>query len=164
MAPDKAVVKLWEATARDGDVVVDLITTMLEEMASHGGHTLDAEGRVRSRLRTRFADSLDREGHIYLLASLEGPASEVVGIVEASIVSPYDIFRQKQVVHIHSLYVEPRHRRQGLGRELLEAALRWGLGKGCAEAKLDVLAGNPARKLYERIGFDVFELEMRLEL
>ena len=68
------------------------------------------------------------------------------------------------VLHIHSIYVEPSHRGEGIGQRLLEAVLEWGRGKGCVEAELSVLARNPANKLYENAGFEVFELEMRLGL
>jgi aminoglycoside 6'-N-acetyltransferase I len=90
----------------------------------------------------------------------EGP----VGIVEASVVSSYEIYRPKSVLHIRSLYVKPSSRGQGIGRKLLEAALEWGRGKGCQEVDLNVLLSNPARKLYESLGFTGFELKMRLGL
>ena len=68
------------------------------------------------------------------------------------------------VVHIHALYVRPRYRGEGLGRELLEQALTWGRARGCSEATLSVLVGNPARGLYEGAGFEAFELQMRRNL
>lgn len=37
-------------------------------------------------------------------------------------------------------------------------------GRGCVGAELNVLASNPARELYESVGFEVSELKMRLEL
>jgi len=45
---------------------------------------------------------------------------------------------------------------------LLEAVLEWGREKGCAEAELNMLVSNPARRLYEKLGFKEFQLEMRL--
>lgn len=156
--------KLREATVQDIDAVVDLVTAMLQEMASHGGHALDEEARARSLLRTRFTDGLEKEDHVYVVAPVEGEEEELAGMVEASVVSPYGVFRSKSVVHVHSLYVQPRYRGQGTGRRLLEEALDWGRGRGCVEAELNVLAGNPARRLYEGEGFEVFELKMRLEL
>jgi GNAT superfamily N-acetyltransferase len=155
---------LREATRQDAGAVVDLITAMLYEMASHGGQELNDERLVRSWLSARFTESLEREDHVYLLAPVEGAEAELAGLVEASVVSPHDIFRPRCLMQVHSLYVQPRCRGQGVGRVLLEAALAWGRGKGCVEAKLNVLAGNPARALYASAGFEVFELEMRLVL
>jgi hypothetical protein len=42
--------KLREATVQDIDAVVELVTAMLQEMASHGGQALDGETRARSWL------------------------------------------------------------------------------------------------------------------
>lgn len=155
--------KLREADGHDVGPVVELVMAMLREMAAHGGRALNDEAYVTARLRERFLDSLEKDDHVNLLRLAEGREEEPVGIVEASVRSPYDIFRPKSVVHIHALYVEPRHRGQGMGRHLLEEALRWGRERGCTEATLSVLAGNPARELYARVGFELFELEMRLE-
>ena len=156
--------KLRKATVPDIDAVVDLVTAMLQEMASYGGHALDEEARVRSVLRTRFSDSLEKEGHVFVVATGQGEEEELAGIVEASVVSPHAVFRPKLQLHVHALYVQPRYRGQGIGRRLLEEALDWGMGKGCGEATLNVLSRNPARELYEGAGFEVAHLEMRLEL
>jgi ribosomal protein S18 acetylase RimI-like enzyme len=164
MVSDQTVEELREATLEDGDAVIDLITAMLKELASYGEHALDEERHVKSQLRSRFEDSLGKEEHVYLLAPVAGQEVDPAGVVEASIVSPCEVFRQKRVVHVHSLYVRPCYRGQGIGRTLLRAALGWGRGRGGVEAKLTVLARNPARALYESLGFEVFELEMRLAL
>jgi GNAT superfamily N-acetyltransferase len=155
--------KLREATIRDIDSVVDLIKAMLQDMASYGGHALNEESEISLRLRTHFTDVSEKEDHIFLLAVLEGK-EEPVGVIEASVVCPHEILQPKSVLHLHSIYVEPSCRGEGIGRRLLAAALEWGRGKGCVEAELNVLARSPARKLYASAGFEVFELEMRLGL
>jgi ribosomal protein S18 acetylase RimI-like enzyme len=54
------------------------------------------------------------------------------------------------------LGVEPAHRRQGLGRALMQAALREMWARGCRRILLNVDADNrPAVRLYERCGFRV---------
>lgn len=159
---DEHAIVLGKATVQDTNVVVHLIEAMLQEMTSHGGHALEDD--VTPKLRARFTESLQTEDHVYLLASTAGPAEEPVGVVEASVVSPYQIFRYRPVLHVHSLYVKPHYREQGIGRMLLRAALAWGRERGCEQAELNVLPANPARRLYESLGFQVFELKMRLEL
>jgi GNAT superfamily N-acetyltransferase len=157
------MVKIREASGTDVDVVVDLITAMLREMASYSNRELDRKDRVQSHLRRRFLDSCKKQHHAYLLAAV-GDEDELAGTVEVSLVSLDRIFSSRLVLHIHSLYVWPRHRRQGVGRMLLEEALEWGRGIGCVEAELSVLPQNPARQLYESMGFEISELEMRLDL
>jgi hypothetical protein len=47
---------------------------------------------------------------------------------------------------------------------LIAEALDWGAQRECDQAALNTLVGNPARELFESIGFRVFELEMRKSL
>lgn len=151
------------AAVQDVEVAVDLVTAMLREMAGCGGRDLNEEQRVADRLHGHFLDVLEDEDHLCLFGLAKG-AGEPVGIVEAGVRHPHDIFRPTSVMHVRALYVEPRYRGEGRGRRLLEEALSWGRDKGCTEATLSVLAGNTARMLYERMGFEAFELEMRLRL
>jgi ribosomal protein S18 acetylase RimI-like enzyme len=155
--------ELRKATVRDIDSIVKLVTAMLQDMAVTGGYALNEERHVHSQLRDNITDSLQKRDRVVLMAVPEA-AEEPVGMIEASVTSLPGVFWPRSVLHIHSVYVEPRHRGQGMGRRLLEAALEWGREKGCAEAELNVLARNPARGLYESAGFEVFELKMRLEL
>jgi ribosomal protein S18 acetylase RimI-like enzyme len=164
MPGDGVDMELRKAARQDMEHVVDCVWAMLQEMALHGGHALNQEDRVRSRLRARFTNSLDREDHVYIIAVSGPEASPVAGIVEASVVAPDEFFQPQPVLHVHSLYVQPDCRGQGLGGTLLRAGLEWGKGRGCLQAKLNVLVGNPARKLYEKLGFEAFELAMRLGL
>ncbi|WP_377293804.1 GNAT family N-acetyltransferase [Rhizobium sp. SG2393] len=55
---------------------------------------------------------------------------------------------------LHQIAVAPAFRRQGLGRNILAAALRWAALKGARKAWLAVGAENaPALALYESFGF-----------
>jgi [ribosomal protein S18]-alanine N-acetyltransferase len=57
-------------------------------------------------------------------------------------------------VHVENLAVDPDHRRAGLGRQLLRAALAAAVRDGARVALLEVRVGNgPARALYEAEGF-----------
>jgi ribosomal-protein-alanine N-acetyltransferase len=59
-------------------------------------------------------------------------------------------------LEILNLGVIPQARRQGMGRLLLDAALRWGHASGAARAFLEVRESNePARLFYEAKGFIV---------
>ena len=53
-----------------------------------------------------------------------------------------------------SLAVVPEHRRRGLGRDLVEHALRQAKEAGHREVSLSVEPDNPALRLYERLGFE----------
>jgi ribosomal protein S18 acetylase RimI-like enzyme len=53
------------------------------------------------------------------------------------------------------MWVAPEARRDGVGRELVEAALAWAAESGYAHAVLDVARGNEgAPEFYEALGFE----------
>jgi GNAT superfamily N-acetyltransferase len=154
-------VELRRAVRDDIDVIVWFVDAMLQDMASYGGHPL-VEARRRDRLLRAHVDAcLVDADHLLLLAVPGGAGSEPLGLVEASVTGLDELLRPKRVLHIHALYVEPGHRRQGVGRALLEAALAWGKERGCQEAALNALIGNPASHLYRATGFQAFQVEMR---
>jgi GNAT superfamily N-acetyltransferase len=157
------MVILREATPQDIDTLVGYFQAMLRAMASYGGHALIEDDQLAVKVRAHFAE-LQMEGRVCLIAVQTEEEQHPVGVVDATIEKPYPVFKPKPVLHIHGVYVEPDHRGEGIGRRLLEAALEWGREKGCVEADLNTLVGNPARELYEQIGFEVFQLKMRLKL
>jgi ribosomal-protein-alanine N-acetyltransferase len=57
-------------------------------------------------------------------------------------------------MHILNLAVRPSHRRQGVARRLVLAALRYAFAKGARVAYLEVRASNDAaQRLYASLGF-----------
>jgi ribosomal-protein-alanine N-acetyltransferase len=57
-------------------------------------------------------------------------------------------------LHITVVAVDPRHRRRGRGRQVLQALLTEARGRGALRATLEVGADNPAaRGLYAALGF-----------
>jgi [ribosomal protein S18]-alanine N-acetyltransferase len=58
-------------------------------------------------------------------------------------------------VHINNVAVRPEARGRGVGRQLVEFAMRHGASRGATRVFLDVRSANqPARRLYERLGFE----------
>jgi GNAT superfamily N-acetyltransferase len=55
---------------------------------------------------------------------------------------------------IDAVFVTPAHRRRGLGKALLARAAAEALGRGVPFVELMVRTQNPARRLYERVGFE----------
>jgi ribosomal-protein-alanine N-acetyltransferase len=57
-------------------------------------------------------------------------------------------------VHINNVAVRPEARMGGIGRALVEWAMREGAGRGATRVLLDVRSANQtARRLYQRLGF-----------
>jgi ribosomal-protein-alanine N-acetyltransferase len=59
-------------------------------------------------------------------------------------------------LHINNLAIRHEYRERGLGTEILKEVLQAGASRGAERATLEVRRSNaPARRLYERLGFEV---------
>jgi GNAT superfamily N-acetyltransferase len=137
---------------------------MLEELASMGGHPPSTSESDWEEIEESIATSAESDSACFLLATRGRPAHAAVGLAHASIACREAVFEPARSLHIHALYVDPELRRRGIGRALLEAAMDWGRGAGCTAADLNVLAANPARAMYEQLGFRAYQTEMVCDL
>ncbi len=94
------------------------------------------------------------------------PESVIFGAFRPSLVGTIGLYRDRHLksshkAHIWGMYVDPTLRRQGVGRELLEAALGHARAlPGVAWIHLSVSStAHDARKLYERVGFQLWGTE-----
>lgn len=145
------------ATAYDIPTIAKRLTAMVQVMEAVGGHAAADEEGLLDHFRAQAAERLEQVNHLYLVAEMDGA---VVGIAEASSFVLAGIFRDCRMLHIHAVYVDERQRRQGIARGLMDEALAWGRAQGCEKAELNVLVNNPAKSLYEAMGFSVFQHEM----
>lgn len=68
----------------------------------------------------------------------------------------YSTFKAAPLMNIHDIAVAPDHRRQGIGRAILQAIAEEGIKLGCCRLTLEVRDDNPAAMaLYQRSGFDL---------
>ncbi len=65
-----------------------------------------------------------------------------IGFVELFIRPYAEDCETDRVAYLEGWYVEPEHRRQGLGRALIEASEQWGREQGCTEFGSDALIDN----------------------
>ncbi|NTU65178.1 MAG: GNAT family N-acetyltransferase [Chloroflexi bacterium] len=163
------------ATQHDFAIIIRFVHAMLSEMyalsskaiSDQGEAWLDFESRILQTLScnedgvSRYPCAAD---HLIEIAEMIGNEVLPIGLIEAGILHPVPIFRPVQTLCINSLYVLPQYRRRGVGTALLRAALDWGQHHGCLRAQLSVLPHNPARQLYQALGFNVYGLEMRKEM
>ncbi len=66
----------------------------------------------------------------------------------------YSTFYAKKLINIHDLGVVPEARGKGVGAALIQAVSEKAKATDCCKVTLEVLENNPARRLYERQGFE----------
>ncbi|MGP1372631.1 MAG: GNAT family N-acetyltransferase [Almyronema sp.] len=67
--------------------------------------------------------------------------------------------------YILLLYVDPQHRRRGLGTALMQQAIAWATDRGDRQIDLQVFCQNQAGlKLYEKLGFSPQSIWMSKQL
>ncbi len=86
-------------------------------------------------------------------------AGTVVGFVEVGLRSHADgCDGRKPVGFVEGWYVDPDHRRSGIGRALVVAAEDWARAQGCTEIASDTWADNePSQLAHEALGFAVVD-------
>ena len=127
-------VKLERRPATEADVpfLLELRRqTMTEHQIAAGLVPSEAERRERVLVRYENAEILQQEG-------------EAVGL--------WKVTRDGRNWDLIQIQLVPELQGKGLGRQLIEALIAEATAAG-ASIQLNVLNGNPARRLYERLGF-----------
>jgi GNAT superfamily N-acetyltransferase len=65
----------------------------------------------------------------------------------------WSVWTESEDAWLEDLFVTAEARGSGLGRALVEAAVERARARGCARIELDTAEDNPARRLYEALGF-----------
>ena len=122
------------------------IDSLAESPDAFGGSLEQALKLSDTEWSSRLTRS-DSEGvNFPLLAELMGDA---IGLAWGRIHRT-----EKDTVHVYQMWVEPKHRGQGIGRLLLKEILEWANSQNAKKVALAVSCGNsPAKKLYESEGF-----------
>jgi GNAT superfamily N-acetyltransferase len=167
--------RIRHAAQHDFAIIIRFVHALLSEMYALGKRRLSDHTEAWLNFESRVLQSLScgEDGahaypcaadHLLDLAETTGGEALPIGLIEASILQPAPIYRRVQTLHIHALYVLPAYRRRGVGTALVQAAIAWGQQRHCLRAELSVLPHNPARRLYQALGFSAFGLEMRKDM
>lgn len=105
---------------------------------------------------TNSGASLDlKPGLVEVISSIEGENGLFVTQDKSGPVGAARCVRESGLVGLFDLVTAPDHQRQGRGRQLVKAALKWARGKGAIVGWLQVVANNEAAiRLYESLGFE----------
>jgi ribosomal protein S18 acetylase RimI-like enzyme len=141
------------------NIALFLRRMMIDEMEASGGYPVSKDDTEWEKYGEIIKNNQNNPEFIYKIAEIPN-ANKLVGVSEAKITNRFYVYEQVLTLHIHSLYVEKKFRRKGIGKELLESVIKWGRENKCEEAELEVFVNNNAKLLYEQIGFRPFELKM----
>ena len=110
------------------------------------------------RHAVRIAEELKGDNVKYLIA--EAGEGKRIGLAGARINILEGVFAARRIIHISIVYVLPSFRRAGVGSKLISQTLDWGRHVGGDYFDLNVVAGNPARSLYQKFGFSDAAINM----
>jgi ribosomal protein S18 acetylase RimI-like enzyme len=94
----------------------------------------------------------------YVIA--EATNDDRIGVAGAELRTLGGAFAPKKTLHISVVYVAPGFRRRGIGGKLIATILDWGRSGKSEQCDLNVLKANPAKSLYENLGFSIVEIKM----
>ena len=153
---DKIAVR--DARYDEAGFIVQMIRQMVTDMASYGGYAPAPEDEAWEKLSIALTTELQGENSKYVIAEAEN--GDLIGIAGAELRTLGAALAPKRTLHISVVYVLPSLRRSGIGSKLIARILDWGRTVGIEQCDLNVLSRNPARSLYEKLGFSVVEVKM----
>ena len=93
-----------------------------------------------------------REGAPFEAILAEGGDGTPLGF--ALFFTNFSTWEGKPGIYLEDLFVVDAARGTGLGRRLIAAVAALAVARGCPRLDLSVLDWNPARRVYERLGFE----------
>lgn len=88
------------------------------------------------------------KGGFYLVAYSQ---QEIMGWILLGV--DQNFYKNETIGFIYELYVFPKYRKRGIGKNLMLHGLSSLRSNGMKKVQLNVFSSNPARKMYEKLGF-----------
>ena len=156
-------VEIRPATEAELDAILVLAAQTLDHHVAGDPHVFEPV-RDRAEERTRFTRLLQDASTGVLVAVVAGRPVGYAVLIEASTPSVPGL-RPRRVLRVEDLGVDKEHRREGIGRRLMEEALVRARSKGLDALELNVFSFNvEAIALYESLGYQTTSMRMRLVL
>ena len=106
--------------------------------------------------REHLVRALAARADAFSVLAYDGDAP--VGLVNAF--EGFSTFAARPLVNVHDVVVAASHRGQRIGEQMLVLVEQLARERGACKLTLEVLSGNaPAARLYQRIGFENYQLE-----
>ncbi|WP_338767118.1 GNAT family N-acetyltransferase [Bernardetia sp. ABR2-2B] len=131
-----------------------LIETINEFLFKHLEQYGDPKADIRKAMEYSLSEEKGKGGYIFYAIENEGENEKIVGATVINETGMKDYIPENILVYIA---VDGSQRGKGIGKKIMEEALNEVNGS----VALHVEPDNPAKKLYERLGFTNKYLEMR---
>ncbi len=109
--------------------------------------------------KTHLPEALRQRTTLFSVLAFDARAQMLpVGLVNC--VEGFSTFACQPLVNVHDVVVLASHRGQGIGERMLAQVEVIARARGACKLTLEVLSGNnPAVALYQRIGFENYQLD-----
>ena len=134
MKPPRSDLELRKATSADLDWLLELRLATMQGYFEQSGQSLSIEEQRRRVLQAFSEIRIIRSG------------GENIGMIK--------VVREADIWHLVQIQLAPEHQGRGLGTTLIERLLA-AAREADVPVSLQVLKVNPAKRLYERLGFRV---------
>ncbi len=123
---------------------------------------LRTNSEVKENYKKYFLEVLRNVNKRVYVADSEG---ELIGYIEGVVRRGTKYMRYSKEASIRDFFVDKKYRKEGVGRELTDALIKWFKEKKVERIALSVNSENiPAIKFYEKYGFKEVVKEMSLEI
>ena len=140
------------ATLDDAYTLARMRTAMVEEMQA----AAERDPTLRERSYAYFYEMLEKELLVgWLLEEAGRPVAMASLLIHHHPPRPHG---ERKRGYVTALYVEPEHRRQGFGRQLMDVLMAYGREQGLQ--RLELRTTPAGRPLYETLGFKPQEVLM----
>ena len=145
--------KLSPGSHRDGALLLKFMYLTYQE--------LFPDRKDFSHLAATVEQYLSRDTLLWWVELAQAPASRLDKVACLWMGNAIDQGRGDRYGQIFLLYVNPDHRRRGIGKGLTISAQNWALKRGDRQIGLQVFSNNqPAIDLYHSLGFQTLSLLM----
>jgi len=153
-----------EATMRDADKVIEMLSLLHWEMESRGGLVRPGE-RTERWMRTLVGEAIARKAGLVLVAVPHNKDSQVVAcLVAVDTELPYDSPYKKIAAGVGT-YVENDWRKHGVATTLYGVAAQMLSDRGYDAYLGAHLTGNEtAARVIKSVGFEPFEVSVLMDL
>lgn len=150
-------VEIRHAALEDGEALLELwhgFTAHLAEYDERYRHRESANERWLSYFENQLVDA--KYGTV-IVAEVDG---ELVGVLEARVTGGHPIFRLSDHGSINGYYIAQPYRDEGIGRQLIAAAVDWfqSRDRDLSFCRVDVIDGDEASAAdFAELGFEPVE-------